>query len=502
MGTICHSCGRRNQESRKICQFCGSELFPSRVESNVISSDNTRNASIAYSYDELIPIEVDHTHRDTLDKYDYLTAAGTGVVAGLIDVFLVGSPENSKLVRWSNEQVDNCVKSFAKLTGWESDNNVNSAISHLERKFSVNYDQRHTGDVGGIFKMSAKNHHMKSLAHSPDIIGLFFSILDQLKGTFHFVANGKLITVSSYTQELIGGNFISKIFCGFVNWFGHLMSDIAGSSDAKGRGTGIVAPFYELLGFCKFGNSDYGDLATIATKAFEQGYDARFALTTSIPVVLISDLLTRFIWGFRNYFQYKRPIKECIPTKEHSDLRIMLLVSNACLCIIDVADAGIRSKFTDPVTFLVHLNFAAWIKLAVQGVKEIANRCRHKEEYKYNDYTSNDFNIDDEDREIFLNSSWRQFIGASSVESHISSFRFYHNAKWERKANRHLAYAIVLATSEEIDTEKMINTYFSNNGSAEFLSNAFKVGWYCSPNYYMAKKYRTGNYTYEFVEIV
>jgi len=497
MGTICHSCGRRNQESRKICQFCGSELFPSRVESNVISSGN-----IAYGYDELIPIEVNHTHRDALDKYDYLTAAGTGVVAGLIDVFLVRSPKNSKLVDWTDGQVvDNYVKSFAKLTGWESDNNVKSAISHLERKFSVNYDQRHTGDIGGIFKMSAKNHHMKSVAHSPDIIGLFFSILNQITGTSSFFANGKLITVSSSTQELIGGNFISKIFCGFVNWFGHLMSDIAGSSDAKGRGTGIVAPFYELLELCKFNNSDYGDLATIATKAFEQGYDARFALTTSIPV-LISDLLTRFIWGLRNYFQYKRPIKECIPTEEHSDLRIMLLISNACLCSIDVADEAIRSKFIDPVTFVVHLNLAAWIKIAVRGVKEIANRCRHKEEYKYSDNTSNDFNIDDEDREIFLNSSWRQFIGASSVESLISSFRFYHNAKWERKANRCLAYAIVLATSEEIDTKKMINTYFSNNGSAEFLSNAFKVGWYCSPNYYMAKKYRTGNYTYEFVEIV
>ena len=51
------------------------------------------------------------------DKYDWLTAVGTGAIAGLIDIFLVGSPKNSTLLKWTDKQVNNCVKSFAKVVG-------------------------------------------------------------------------------------------------------------------------------------------------------------------------------------------------------------------------------------------------------------------------------------------------------------------------------------------------------------------------------------------------
>lgn len=116
--------------------------------------------------------------KDKCDKYDYLAAAGCGAIGGIVDIFLVGSPGNSILGNWTDLQVDNAVKSFAKVSGWNpregQQGNVSSAIGFLERKYKVNYDQRHSGDVGNLFEMSTKNHHMKSLSHSPDIIGLFF----------------------------------------------------------------------------------------------------------------------------------------------------------------------------------------------------------------------------------------------------------------------------------------------------------------------------------------
>lgn len=124
-------------------------------------------------------------YNDKCDKYDYLIAVGCGAIAGLIDIFLVGAPTDSKLQGWTDAQVDKTVMAFAKTCGWSpregKENSVASAIGFLEKKFPVNYDQRHSGDVGGLFTMSTKNHHMKSLAHSPDIIGLFFSILNQFR---------------------------------------------------------------------------------------------------------------------------------------------------------------------------------------------------------------------------------------------------------------------------------------------------------------------------------
>ena len=67
-------------------------------------------------------------------------------------------------------------------------------------------------DVNDLFDMNTRNHHLMSLAHSPDVIGLFFSILNQFTSTATFVADGKLITIATDTYELQGGNFISKIF--------------------------------------------------------------------------------------------------------------------------------------------------------------------------------------------------------------------------------------------------------------------------------------------------
>ena len=51
---------------------------------------------------------------DTCDKYDYLAAIACGAIGGLIDIFLVGTPGNSKLGDWTDKQVDKAVMSFAK----------------------------------------------------------------------------------------------------------------------------------------------------------------------------------------------------------------------------------------------------------------------------------------------------------------------------------------------------------------------------------------------------
>ena len=321
-------------------------------------------------------------YHDKCDKYDYLFAVGCGAVAGMVDIFLVGSPMDSKLGKWTDAQVDKAVMGFAKTCGWSprlgQEDNVKSAIGFLEKKFPVNYDQRHSGDVGNLFSMSAKNHHMKSLAHSPDIIGLFFSILNQFTSTASFLDNGELITIPTDTYELQGHNFIAKLFCGVVNWFGHIMSDIAGSSGAEGRGSGIVIPFYELFQLCDFGSFQVGEnrntLAIVATKVFQEGYDARFGLTMAIPVVLC-DLSIKLVWAIRRRFYYKRPLAECIPTKQHDDLRVMLIVGNGTLCVMDGADAAIRSG-GNWVTFFLRLNIIAWFRFAMLVFREICIRCK------------------------------------------------------------------------------------------------------------------------------
>ena len=316
-------------------------------------------------------------NEDKCDKYDYLAAVGCGAIGGIIDIFLVGTPGDSVLGSWTDSQVDKCVMTFAKKMGWNprvgKENNVQSAIGFLEKANKVNYDQRYSSDVNNLFNMSTKNHHMMSIAHSPDIIGLFFSILNQFTSTSSFIANGQLITISTDTFELKGRDLISRLFCGVANWFGHIMSDIAGSSGSVGRGTGIIIPFYELFGFCKFGEFNVGkykqDLATIATRAFQEGYDFRFGLAQSIPLI-ITDLSIRLIWALRRHFQYKKLIKECIPTQNHADLRIMLLLGNGTLCVMDGIDAKVKSG-SNFLVFFMRLNLIAWLRFVTLVLKEV-----------------------------------------------------------------------------------------------------------------------------------
>ena len=319
-------------------------------------------------------------YRDQCDKYDYLTAVACGAIGGVVDIFLVGAPGDSVLGKWTDAQTDKAVISFAKKMGWKpkagNEGNVKGAIGFLEKKreFKVNYDQRKPGDVGDLFNIAPGTHHMMSLAHSPDLIGLFFSILNQFTSTASFIADGRLITIDTATFELRGGNFLMKIMCGIATWFGHLMSDVAGSSGAHGRGSGIVMPFYELFGLCKFGSfgADKKDLAEVAMEAFTNGYDFRFGMAQAIPVT-ITELTIRLIWAIRRKFQMKLPLRDCIPSAKHDSLRMMLIIGHGTLCVMDVVDAGIRSG-GNYLAFFMRINMVAWCRLLSLVLKEVLRK--------------------------------------------------------------------------------------------------------------------------------
>lgn len=323
------------------------------------------------------------------DKYDYMIAGTCGLIGGLIDVFFVGLPGQGKLTKFSDDMTDKAVQKFAKFCGWkgpkEGSDPLASAIGFLERNFKVNYDHQHGTAVGKRFDMTTKNHHLKSLGHSPDLVGLFFSIWDQFNSTANFVAifddvdglgnkigeYSKIITVDTETFELKGSNLIAKIFSGFVNWLGHLFSDVAGSSGAQGRGSGIPIPFYSLLQFVTVGSFgiDKKSFATIAVDVFQKGYDLRHGLAMAIPV-LITELLTRITWVIKQRFYHKKPWSDCIPSANNPELRRMLLIAHGSLCLVDGADAALRSG-GDIVQFMLRSNLIAWARFGTLALKEL-----------------------------------------------------------------------------------------------------------------------------------
>jgi hypothetical protein len=392
------------------------------------------------------------------DAMDYALAAFSGTVAGLIDIFLVGSPENgmanSVIGRWTDAQTDKFVEKIAgklwahdapernkiialrkareitleernqllKDAGIPYDQFINKppsgiqqCIQYLEKKFGVNYDASSAAwldadDLANLSEekrnalggMRSQNHHFLSLAHMPDLIGLVFSILDQFTGKASFIASGEFIRVVPKPKkngidqfELQGSNTVSKLFCGFVNWLGHCLSDIAGSnttrSDPNKRGMGLPIPGFELFQFISIipgpQKNITKDLFDLSVKIFENGYDARFGKALSIPVV-ISELLTRLSFALKRYFYHHLPVNECIPINfkvgnhpHQPELRRMLLVSHGVLCAWDAGDAAVQYFATggNILTAALHLNYFAYIRLAQDGLAEL--RARHRQNY-------------------------------------------------------------------------------------------------------------------------
>lgn len=314
------------------------------------------------------------------DRYDYMIAATSGLIGGLIDVLFVGTPGNGLLGKFTDDATDTVVRKFARLAGWkgprQGSDPTASAIGFLERKFKVNYDHRHGGDVDRIFRMSTKNHHIKSLAHSPDLVGLFFSILNQFTSTATFADNGKLITIDTETFELTGGNFVAKIFSGFVNWLGHLISDAAGSSGATKRGAGIPIPFYSLLQFANVGSfgKHRQSFAIVAVKVFEKGYDLRHGAAMAVPVV-ITELMSRIAWALKRRLVNDLDWTDCIPDAANPEMRRVLCVAHGSLCLVDGADASLRSGGT-VIGFLLRANIIAWARFGVLSLKEL--RCLYQ----------------------------------------------------------------------------------------------------------------------------
>lgn len=352
------------------------------------------------------------------DKLDYILATSSGALCGIIDIFLVGKPGESPLGNITDKWFVARTIDFAKLCNPEKKNfdSLDSALRFLEKKFKVPYDQTGLGDAGKtIFDLTAKNHHFKSLAHNPSLLGLFFSILDQFSNTSHFVTDGQLVSLQQADEkwELRGGNIPSKLFCGFANWIGHLISDVSGSSSsaAKGnRGTGLPSPLWTWTNDIIAIKAKLGLSVTETDKAmnelalniFEKGYDIRFQTAQAIPVFL-NELLVRLIYAIRRLFRYFSEIpktersfalmwKKCEPFS-NATVKRMLTVAHGTFCLVDVGDTVGRSLIAgggtfNAVEFVLRLNVVGVGRFAISLYGETRRAISYNHAKKEFDFAS------------------------------------------------------------------------------------------------------------------
>lgn len=352
------------------------------------------------------------------DKLDYILAASSGALCGVIDIFLVGKPGESPLGDITDKWFADRTMDFAKLCHpkHKDFDSLESALRFLEKEFKVPYDQTGLGDAGkAVFDLNAKNHHFKSLAHNPSLLGLFFSIIDQFTNSSHFVTDGQLISLEKADEkwELRGNNIPSKFFCGFTNWIGHLVSDVSGSQSsarAGKRGMGIPSPLWTWTNDIIAIKAELNLPVTETDKAmnqlaldiFKEGYDARFQTTQAIPV-FINEMLVRLIYSVRRLFNYfSDTIKEerslslmwqrCEPFSNPTVKR-MLTIAHGTFCLVDIGDAVGRSFVVgggtfNTVEFVLRLNVVGVGRFAISLYGETKRAFSYNSAKKEADFAS------------------------------------------------------------------------------------------------------------------
>ncbi len=398
-----------NKENNLSNFKCNVDDFDIEIDVSIIDENNDID-DIDKRLGEITNILEDYNKETKPDKIDYCVAASTGLLVGVVDTIFAGDLFYTNSFEIGDKVASNITLKFAKHYGYKG-NDLSSAIMFMENKYTMASDTL-TDKFGG-----GPQHHLRDFSHHCSIIGLFFSLLTQFTGRSYGTDRyGKFINpkIGEDAKWLIGNNFHEKIAYGTINWFMHLVSDMAGSSSTRlrgGIGTGIPGPILSLAKFMSslpiFNGLDNNKKTSVAISKLFKGtlfgknsdktHIAPFDLRTEIGLVAkqnliisLNEVIVRTFYFIRRlYFEIKdkdiRSIKEfnkieyknVLPFKSRVLTR-MLTVSLAVLETVDVTEALVESAVKSKGQFAIiiphmitKVNFVGIGRLALSVGKEI-----------------------------------------------------------------------------------------------------------------------------------
>ena len=322
------------------------------------------------------------------DGIDYSVAVASGIVCGLIDSFFVGEFDFANAKKWSNKTANQFIDKFAKKHGFKAKNGskgkLKNKVAFLENMFESPTDSVYSGKGKGI---STFTHHLDDWSHHPTIVGWACSIMTQFTAVGYFTnSDGEGMYFDADKSRLVGGNFTTKICAGTVNWFGHLVSDLAGSNQTAGKGMGLPGPILSLAReVAQLPGLKHTNLPKLIGNAFSKGkFDFRSEMAVAhelgrqaIPVV-INEIFVRLFYFIRRLVQQWRTNgfngiewRKTLPFNNRTIVR-MMTVATGTFTAVDLADAAIRGALGsggEPAAFmtgfLLRVNFVGVGRFAV-----------------------------------------------------------------------------------------------------------------------------------------
>jgi hypothetical protein len=206
-----------------------------------------------------------------LSQLDYAVVGIAGLVAALLDFFVVAIPKEINYLGKYQQK-------GSQFTGWlrtlgMDEGKLHPFLQWCEKVCKVPYDKSFSSDIPGL---RPTTHRLLSLGHDP-LFGLIFGTFDILNGSltaFDTEGNLRIIKTWNIAEE-------DKIFAPLI-WLGHIVSDMCTSMGIPIPGWG----FTQLLQFGSIG-PNHMTIAQTANWMYVNGYDLRHLLTLSIPVATI-----------------------------------------------------------------------------------------------------------------------------------------------------------------------------------------------------------------------
>jgi hypothetical protein len=246
---------------------------------DVLTADELHLAMQAHA---ALNAEFDSLH--ALDTFDWCVAGAAGTFGALIDAFLVRVPSHPAFLGGPAESggwLSNGMKTVVGKMVPED------TLRRLEKNYRVCYDASTSSGLDTpIPGLGPGTHRFQSLGHDP-LLAWVFGVRDLLNGEFMAIGkNGQLIVQGSRDPLMVGEALLRRIIEALRLVAGHLASDVATSR-------GLPAPLMPLLLFIQrgaIGKHGY-TVSELAREMYRSGYDFRHFLASSLPVLIIEDIV-------------------------------------------------------------------------------------------------------------------------------------------------------------------------------------------------------------------
>ena len=297
----------------------------------------------------------DFNARYALDRWDYAIAGGCGLFAAMLDLLFVKAPPLPNMP-WPKE-VDGV---FNRWVQQAFNRLLPPEVSKKLSEFTIGGADSRTGDqLRGAppGTLNPKNHRLRSLSHDP-ILGFLFGVLDMKRGTCTVVVDGRLKIYPATAGPVDGG-----LFSLLGRLFGHLLSDVNAPSAKGNRGMGLPAPLMGILPM--FDSLPVGDfnLGKQIKDMYDNGYDFRQLVATSIPV-LIMEVMMRVFYAVKQVkltgSTLGEALMDTIPMRMNPRFRMMLAMAYGTVAAVNGAKVYITGD-------ILNLNYAAWLGLVWNG---------------------------------------------------------------------------------------------------------------------------------------